>query len=84
VLGLQVKPSSQIFSLPFFLVGAESPFAEHSMSKDILEGEMQQVKGKIRSAYGRAVGSPKQRLKGKTEQLKGRAKKGIGKAKYRL
>jgi uncharacterized protein YjbJ (UPF0337 family) len=53
------------------------------MSKDIIEGELKKAKGKARSAYGRAIGSPKQRVKGQAEQIEGKLKKGVGKAKYR-
>jgi uncharacterized protein YjbJ (UPF0337 family) len=54
------------------------------MSKDIIEGEAEKSKGRARSAYGKIVGSPKQRAKGKLEQSKGELKKKIGKAKYRV
>jgi uncharacterized protein YjbJ (UPF0337 family) len=54
------------------------------MSKDIMKGEKDRIKGKLRSAYGKAIGSPRQRMKGKYEQSKGTVRKKIGKAKYRI
>jgi uncharacterized protein YjbJ (UPF0337 family) len=54
------------------------------LSKDIIKGEEEEIKGKLRSGAGRITGSPKQRIKGKAEQVKGSARKKLGKLKYRI
>ena len=57
---------------------------KEKMSKDIIEGEAERIKGKARTTAGKIIGSPKQRLKGDIEQAKGSAKKKVGKIKYRI
>jgi uncharacterized protein YjbJ (UPF0337 family) len=54
------------------------------LSRDIIRGEAERIKGKARSAYGKITGSLTQRAKGRYEQTKGTIRKKIGKAKYRI
>jgi len=54
------------------------------LSKDIIEGEKDKIKGKLRETEGRITGSPTDVVEGELEQDKGDVKKKIGKLKYDL
>jgi uncharacterized protein YjbJ (UPF0337 family) len=52
------------------------------LAEDIIEGEKDRIKGKLREEEGKITGSPGERMEGKFEEEKGKLKKNLGKAKY--
>jgi uncharacterized protein YjbJ (UPF0337 family) len=48
--------------------------------KNIVDGKMKQVEGKIRDAYGDLAGDPVQDAKGKAKQIEGKIQESYGRA----
>lgn len=46
--------------------------------KDVIEGKMKQVEGKIEDAYGDLTNNPKHDAKGKAKQVEGKVQEGYG------
>jgi len=50
-------------------------------TKDRMEGKMHEVKGKVKEAVGKAVGSPKLAMEGQKEVFVGKVQEKVGQAK---
>jgi uncharacterized protein YjbJ (UPF0337 family) len=57
---------------------------EKGMDKDRIKGAVNQAKGTIKEAAGRATGDPKTEAEGKAEKLKGKVQSAAGEAKDTL
>jgi uncharacterized protein YjbJ (UPF0337 family) len=49
-----------------------------------LEGEMDQVKGRVKEAWGSLTNDNEDRLEGQMDQIKGKAKEEVGEARRNL
>lgn len=49
-----------------------------------LEGEMDQVKGRVKEAWGSLTNDNSDRLEGQADQIKGKAKEELGEARAKL
>jgi uncharacterized protein YjbJ (UPF0337 family) len=67
---------------PAFMGPTRSRARLAKMASDIIEGEKDKIKGKLKDDEGKITGSPTRRIEGKLEEEKGKFKKDVGKAKY--
>ena len=54
------------------------------MNKDQVEGQLDQVKGKIKQGFGKATNDPELHDEGVADEVAGDVKEGFGKAKEKV